>query len=68
MLSLVKQETAAEGIDITELYEPHSNWYIDSLWAGRCGDRIQVGGEISHTHPGWPTQPPIQWVLGLSWG
>ena len=44
--------------------------YSDSLRAGRSGDRIPVGARLSapvHTYPG-PTQPPIQWVPGLSPG
>ena len=35
------------------------------------GGRIPVGGEIFHTRPyrPWgPTQPPVQWVPGLSQG
>jgi hypothetical protein len=41
------------------------------LRAGMSGDRILVGGEIFRTRPDrpWgPTQPPIQWVPGLSRG
>ena len=44
--------------------------YSDSLMSGRSGDRITVGAIFSapvQTGPG-PTQPPIQWVPGLSRG
>jgi len=30
----------------------------DSLWAGRRGDRVPVGGEIFRAHPDWPWDPP----------
>jgi len=39
--------------------------------AGRSGDRISVGARFStpvQTGPGEPTQPPVQWVPGLSRG
>ena len=45
--------------------------YNVSLWAGRYGDRIPVGGR-DFTHPSRsalrPTQPPIQWEPGVSRG
>jgi len=45
--------------------------YSDSLQAGRSGDRMQVGRR-DFPHPFGPalglTQPPIQWVPGLSRG
>ena len=44
--------------------------YMDSLRAGRSGDRVPVGGDFSapvQTAPG-PTNPPIQWVPGLCRG
>jgi hypothetical protein len=44
--------------------------YSDPLQDGRSGDRILVGARFStpiHTGPE-ATQPPIQWVPGLSRG
>jgi hypothetical protein len=44
---------------------------IDSLRAGRSGDRIPVGGrDFWHLfRPAlWPTQPPVQWVPSHYWG
>ena len=48
-----------------------SSPYIDSLRAGRSGNRIPVLARFSapvHTGPVGPTQPPVQWVPGLSRG
>ena len=41
--------------------------YSDSLQAGRSGDRIPVRNGRCLPYLG-PTQPPVQWVPGLSWG
>jgi hypothetical protein len=47
-------------------YRPYVFWepgqrseYSFSLRAGRCGDQIQVGGEIFHTRPDWSWSPLI---------
>jgi len=42
--------------------------YSDSLRAGRSGDRIPEGARFSATvqNVRGTTQPPIQWVSGLS--
>jgi hypothetical protein len=46
------------------------SWYSHSLQAGRSGDRILVGVRFSMLSRLAPrtTQPPVQWVLGLSLG
>ena len=36
----------------------YNSRYSDCPWAGRSGDRIQVGGEIFRTCPDWPWGPP----------
>jgi hypothetical protein len=44
--------------------------YSDSLRAGRSGDRIPVGAKFSASVQtgSEPTQPPVQWLPGLSRG
>jgi hypothetical protein len=44
--------------------------FSDLLWAGWSRDRILVGARFSAlVRPDLgPTQPTVQWVLGLSWG
>ena len=44
--------------------------YSDSLWAGRSGIESRCGRDFPHpSRPSLgPTQPPIQWVPGLSRG
>jgi len=37
--------------------------YSDSLRAGRCGDRIPVGGEISRTRPDRLCSPPTSYII-----
>jgi hypothetical protein len=46
------------------------SWYSDSLLAGRSGIESQWRQDFLHlkTPALGPTQPPIQWVPGLSWG
>jgi hypothetical protein len=38
--------------------------YSDSLWAGRCGDRIPVGGEISETVHACPGAHATSYSMG----
>jgi len=47
------------------------SWYNNLLRAGWSRDQIPETARFSTsvpTGPGGPTHPPIQWVLGHSWG
>jgi hypothetical protein len=46
------------------------NWYSDMLQAGQSGDRNPVMARFFHASilAPRPTQPPVQWVPGLSQG
>jgi hypothetical protein len=53
---------------LTAICHKEGMYSVRQMQSGQSGGQIPVELDFSHTsRPAlWPTQPPVQWVLGLS--